>query len=66
VPYKSLCYSETLWTESGLAGQTRSWLPSEECGRNSGGLWGEKISSQVLYIAHGTKDLDEGVVLVHL
>ena len=53
-------------TELGQAGMTRSRLSSEECSRTSGGSSGEKISSQVLHTALGTKDSDEGVVLVHL
>ena len=53
-------------TESGQAGPGKSRQSNEECGGTLGGSLGEKISSQVLHTALGTKDSDEGIVLAHL
>ena len=66
VPSGSLSNSKLLCTEPGQAGLTRSPLSSEECGGTSGGSSGEKISSQVLHTALGTKDSEEGIVLEYL
>ena len=43
----------------------RSRLSSEACSRTSGGSSGEKISSQVLHTALGTKDSDKGIVFTY-
>ena len=51
---------------------SRVWLghqslqSSEECGGTSGSSSGEKISSQVLHTALGTKDSEKGMVLEYL
>ena len=66
VPSRSLSNSKLLCTEPGQAGLTRSPLSSEECGGTSGGSSGEKISSQVLHTALGTKGSDKGIVLAYL
>ena len=66
MPSRSLGDSKLLWTESGQSGPSKSQLSSEECGETSGGSSGEKISSQVLHTALGTKDSDKGIVLAFL